>query len=109
MKDFIILTDSTSDMTAQLRQEYGVEYVPMNYIIDGIEYKASLDWESHDPKQYYDLMRGGCRVFTTQIPRDVYEKAFREPAPPLCPPPSMWPDWSPRRSWQKIPMPVFTV
>ena len=78
MKDFIILTDSTSDMTAQLRQEYGVEYVPMNYIIDGIEYKASLDWESHDPKQYYDLMRGGCRVFTTQIPRDVYEKAFRD-------------------------------
>ena len=78
MKDFVILTDSTSDMNAQLRQEFGVEYVPMNYIVDGVEYKASLDWESHDPKQYYDLMRNGCRVFTTQIPRDVYEKAFRD-------------------------------
>ena len=76
MKDFIILTDSTSDLTLEMRQQYGIEYVPMNYIVDGTEYKASLDWESHDPKQFYDLMRGGTRVFTTQIHRDVYHKAF---------------------------------
>ena len=78
MKDFVILSDSTCDLTAQMRQEYGIEYVPMNYIIDGVEYKASLDWESHEPKQYYDLMRGGKRVFTTQIHRDVYQKAFQD-------------------------------
>ena len=78
MKDFIILTDSTCDMPLALRQEYGVEYVPMNYIIDGVEYKASLDWEAHAPKQYYDLMRNGKRVFTTQIHTDVYAKAFRD-------------------------------
>lgn len=76
MKDFIILTDSTSDLTLEMRQQYGIEYVPMNYIVDGTEYKASLDWESHDPKQFYDLMRSGTRVFTTQIHRDVYQKAF---------------------------------
>lgn len=78
MKDFIILTDSTSDLTLELRQQYGIEYVAMNYVVDGIEYKASLDWESHEPKQFYDLMRGGKRVFTTQVPRDTYENAFRD-------------------------------
>lgn len=77
MKDFIILTDSTSDLALELRQEYNIEYVPMQYIIDGKEYPASLDWESHSPKAYYDLMRGGCRVFTTQIHRDVYYEAFQ--------------------------------
>ena len=72
MKEYIILTDSTSDLTLELRQQYNVEYVPMQYIIDGVEYKASLDWESHDPKEYYDLMRSGSRVFTAQIHRDTY-------------------------------------
>lgn len=78
MKDYIILTDSTSDLTLQLRQEYGIEYVPMQYIIDGVDYKASLDWESHDPKAYYDLMRGGCRVYTSQILKDTCHKVFAD-------------------------------
>ena len=76
MRDFVIITDSTCDLTAQMRQEYGIEYVKMNYIIDGVEYKASLDWESHSVREYYDLMRKGTRVFTTQIHRDTYYEAF---------------------------------
>ena len=76
MRDFVILTDSTSDLTLEMRQQFGVEYVPMQYIIDGVEYKASLDWESHDPKTYYDLMRNGTRVYTSQILRETYYDAF---------------------------------
>jgi AraC-like DNA-binding protein len=34
MRDFIILTDSTSDLTLEMRQAYAIEYVPMQYIID---------------------------------------------------------------------------
>ena len=77
MREFVIITDSTSDMTKEMRQEFGVEYVKMNYVIDGVEYKASLDWESHSVREYYDLMRSGVRVFTTQIHRDVYREAFQ--------------------------------
>lgn len=77
MREFIILTDSTSDLSAEMRQQYGVDYVAMNYVVDGVEYKASLDWESHGVKEYYDIMRGGTRVFTTQVPKNVYDDAFR--------------------------------
>ena len=77
MRDFVVITDSTSDLTCEMRQEYGVEYVQMNYVIDGVEYKASLDWESHGIREYYDLMRNGTRVFTTQIHRDTYYEAFK--------------------------------
>ena len=77
MANFIILTDSTSDLTKELRQQYEVDYVAMNYVIDGKEYPASLDWESHGCKEYYDLMRNGTRVFTTQVPKNVYQDAFR--------------------------------
>ena len=76
MKDFVVLTVSTSDLSLAMRQEYNITYVPMQYIIDGVEYKASLDWESHDPKTYYDLMRSGKRVFTSQILRETYYEAF---------------------------------
>lgn len=77
MRDFVIFADSTSDLTQQMREEYGIEYVKMNYVIDGLEYKASLDWESHSVHEYYDLMRSGVRVFTTQIHRDTYYEAFK--------------------------------
>ena len=78
MKHYIILTDSTSDLTLEMRQQYGIAYVPMQYTIDGVEYLASLDWESHEPKEYYDLMRNGKRVFTSQILKETYHKAFSD-------------------------------
>jgi len=77
MREFVILTDSTSDMPLQMRQQFDVDYIPMNYVIDGVEYKASLDWENHGVQEYYDLMRNGTRVFTTQIPKNVYYDAFQ--------------------------------
>ena len=77
MKDFVILTDSTSDLTKEMREQYNVEYVPMNYIAEEKEYVASLDWESHSVKEFYDLMRNGIRVFTTQVPKSAFEDAFR--------------------------------
>lgn len=80
MREFIVLTDSTSDLTLEMRQEYCIEYVPMQYIIDGVEYKASLDWESHQPKEYYDLMRNGSRVYTSQILKETYLEAFQKAA-----------------------------
>ena len=76
MKNFIILTDSTSDLDKDTRGQYGIEYVPMNYSVDETEYVASLDWESHSYKDFYDLMRGGKRVFTTQVPQNVFYDAF---------------------------------
>ena len=78
MRDFVIIADSTCDLSRQMREDYGIEYVKMNYVIDGVEYEASLDWESHTARDYYDLMRGGIRVFTTQVHRDTYYKAFSE-------------------------------
>ena len=77
MREFVIYADSTCDLDKATREQYGIEYVAMNYIIDDQEYVASLDWESHSIRTYYDLMRQGKRVFTTQVPKNVYADAFR--------------------------------
>lgn len=76
MNSFAIFADSTCDLGKDLRDKYGIDYVPMNYVVDGREYPAMLDWVSHSAKEFYDLMRGGKRITTTQVPRDVYEKRF---------------------------------
>ena len=77
MRDFMIFGDSTCDLDKVTRERYNVDYVAMNYIVDDVEYVASLDWESHSVKEFYDLMRNGKRVFTTQVPRASYEEKFK--------------------------------
>ena len=77
MKDFIIFGDSTCDLNCELRNKYQIEYFAMNFSIDEQEYLASLDWENHSPQEYYDLIRSGKRVFTTQVPKNVYYNAFK--------------------------------
>lgn len=78
MRDFIILADSVCDLDRDTREKYGIEYVAMNYVIDEVEFVASLDWEHHSVKEYYDLLRSGKRVFTTQVPKNVYYDKFKE-------------------------------
>lgn len=76
MKTFTIFSDSTCDLNKEMREAFNIKYVAMNYSIDGEEFVASLDWESHSAKDFYNLMRSGKRVFTTQVPKNVYEDAF---------------------------------
>lgn len=76
MKEFVIFGDSTCDLNKALREQYSISYVPMNYVVDDQEYVASLDWESHPVHDFYNLMRDGKRVFTTQVPKQNYIDAF---------------------------------
>ena len=76
MREFVIFGDSTCDLNKALREQYNIDYVPMNYVVDDQEYVASLDWESHPVHDFYNLMRDGKRVFTTQVPKQNYIDAF---------------------------------
>lgn len=78
MREIKIVTDSCSDLTKELRDKYGIEYLQMNTVKDGVETRASLDWEYYSPKELYDTIRGGKRVTTTQVPAPEFEKHFRE-------------------------------
>ena len=71
-----IFTDSCSDLPRELRERYDIEYVRMNTVIRGREQPASLDWEYYSPKEFYDIMRGGERITTTQVPSEEFEKGF---------------------------------
>lgn len=76
MRDYIILTDSTSDLNQELRRKFNIDYVAMNITYDDKELKASLDWEEYSAKELYDIMRNGKRVKTTQVPYTVFQEKF---------------------------------
>jgi len=78
MNKYVILADSTSDLTKELRETYDLDYVRMNYVIDDVEYPASLDWEAHSVHEFYNIMRDGKRITTTQVPREEYETVFKK-------------------------------
>ncbi|MBR6549178.1 MAG: DegV family protein [Clostridia bacterium] len=78
MRDFVIFGDSVCDMTTEMRKEYAIEYVAMNFSIDDVETVASLDWSIDEAKNHYNQMRAGKRVFTTQVPKTVYYDRFKE-------------------------------
>lgn len=78
MRDFIILTDSTSDLCSKFREEYNIDYVAMNITYDEKELKASLDWDEYSPKELYDLLRNGKKIKTTQVPMTVFEEVFKK-------------------------------
>ncbi len=78
MREIVIFGDSTCDLDKEMREKYGLEYVHMNYVLEGKEYPASLDWESLSVKDFYNEMRSGKRITTTQVPANVFEEAFEE-------------------------------
>ncbi len=79
MKNYVIVTDSCSDMGKEYREKYGIEYLKMFYRYDDKEYPADLDWEVHgSAKGFYDVMRDGKRIYTAQITGSMYKEAFEK-------------------------------
>lgn len=76
MNPVVILTDSTADLSKELREQYGIDYVKMNYVVDEREYPAGLDWEAHSVREFYDLMRNGKRIRTAQVSQETFEEVF---------------------------------
>jgi DegV family protein with EDD domain len=77
-----IITDSCSDLTTGLMKEYGIDYCMMRTVFEGVEKPADLAWTPEDVHKFYDTIRGGKRITTTQVPVEefqrVYEKYLKE-------------------------------
>ncbi|MGN0812933.1 MAG: DegV family protein [Candidatus Coproplasma sp.] len=76
MKNYVIVTDSCSDLGKDVRESLGIDYVQMNIVYDGKELPASLDWDLYTPAELYNIMRGGTRVTTNQVPVQTFNTAF---------------------------------
>ena len=76
MSKYVIFTDSCSDLSTELRQKYEIGYCRMGIVVDGKEYPADLDWKAYTPKEFYDWMRQGKSLRTTQVTLPEYIEKF---------------------------------
>ena len=63
MSNYVIITDSSCDLSKEYRQKEGIEYARMmlNWKDENGEIKeapADLDWATISSKEFYDLIRG---------------------------------------------------
>ena len=81
-RDFVIVVDSCSDLSTQLRQENGIEYVKMGLVKKlkegDVEVKASLDWDLFTNKELNDWQRNGMIIKTSQVSNEEYQTMFNK-------------------------------
>ncbi|MBQ8416548.1 MAG: DegV family protein [Clostridia bacterium] len=76
MRKIQVITDSCSDLSQELLDSYGIDYCRMNTVYKDRETPASLLWEYYTPRELYDIMRGGDRILTTQVPPEEFNRVF---------------------------------
>ena len=72
---YTIITDTSSNIPTRMLREQGLEVLPFMYYIDGKE-NVCLDTESFDGDAFYDMIRAGARVTTSQITPQQYVDCF---------------------------------
>ena len=72
MNDYIILTDSTSDLPDEIVKEFGIKILPMKFSIDG---KSYVDGEL-DTDEFYDKIKNKLVASTSQINPGEFEEYF---------------------------------
>lgn len=73
MRDFLISTDSNSDLPESYIKENNVVIIPHYYDIDGVAYGDEINMTPHE---FYDKMRGGVMPTTMASNPDVIRKTF---------------------------------
>lgn len=72
---YTIVTDTSSNLPTRIVRESGLEVVPFMYYVDGKE-NTCIDTESFNGDAYYDMIRAGSRVTTSQITPQRYIDCF---------------------------------
>lgn len=67
MAKFQIFTDSSSDLTKEMRQKHHIEYFRMGFSINGKQYHADLDFIEYSPDQLYEWIKDGNNKIQTSL------------------------------------------
>ena len=77
MRDFVIMTDSCCDLTAQMADELGLVVLPLHLLIGEDTFANYLDGREIGFKEFYDKVRGGAMPSTSAVSVGAFEDAMR--------------------------------
>ena len=81
MNKFVIITDSSCDLSKAYRTQNNIEYAKMmiNWTDENGETHeniADIDWEVMSANEFYNIIRSGTRIMTSQVTMQNYIDAF---------------------------------
>jgi DegV family protein with EDD domain len=76
MNEFVIVTDSSADLSPELVEETGVVVIPLTYTVQGVDRPNYFDHREMDPKEFYDFLRKGESATTSAVNTDAYLEAL---------------------------------
>lgn len=72
MADYVILTDSSSDLTPALIKETGVKTLALTFLLDGRSYKNTPDGSDISFENFYTLLRDKKDVKTSAVNQETF-------------------------------------
>ena len=76
MRDFVILTDSCCDFSAQMEAELELKLLPLSFVMEGKEYFDYPDHRDIQPADFYQRLRSGALGTTAAISVGVFHEAM---------------------------------
>lgn len=71
---FCIITDSASDVSQEIKEDFNLYVMPTPVTIDGVDY---FDEETIFPDQFYELQAAGKEIKTYHISQYMFEEHFK--------------------------------
>ncbi|HIS01854.1 MAG TPA: DegV family protein [Candidatus Excrementavichristensenella intestinipullorum] len=76
MSGYVIVTDSSCDMTAQMAQELDIQVTPLSVLLEGRSYKNYLDGREIAFSDFYAALRGGKLAKTSAVNIEDFVQLF---------------------------------
>lgn len=76
--NYVIITETTSDLPASLIKELDIRVLPLGYVVDGKEYGDEPIENDLMIKGFYRMIKEGKRASTSQINSAVFSDVFSE-------------------------------
>lgn len=73
--EFEIVTDSSSNLTESMIDDFGLHVLPLTFMVDGKEYQSYLKGRHTDLSLFYTMMREG-KVITTSLPNLAHSESL---------------------------------
>ena len=77
MGEFVLITDSTSDLSIHMINKFNIEVLPLHFSLGGKTFKDYSDEKEITRKEFYNRIRQGETSVTSQINPEDFIKAFK--------------------------------